>query len=167
MRLHLSMLLGFAAVVSACSSVSEKEAKLRSALDRAELSLSDSVGVAEAEASDGVAIQASLLVDAEPVFAVGALASDALKNVRIDIVTGEVLSTQIGTAGAESCPGSVSLAQAIAVAEAEVDGEAVSIAPDDDGHCNREVKVMSAETLWEVKVGPGGEVVETEEDDEG
>ena len=154
------------ALTAACSSNSEHVEKLRAALDEAELSLADSVGVAEVETAGGIGIQAKLLVDSDPVFSVGALASDAFQNVRVDVVTGEVLSMQAASQSADACPGAVSLSEAIAAAEAEVGGEAVAIEPDDDGQCMREVKVLADDTVWEVKVASDGGIVEVEEDDD-
>jgi len=163
--------VGFAslALLAGCSSNGERVEKYREALDRAKLSLKQSVGVAESETDGSVAVKAKLLVDAEPVFSVGTLASSAAKDVRVDIVTGKVLSASVVGGSSSLCPGSVSLSEAIAVAEGEVGGAAVSIQPDDDGACALEVQVLSGDTLWEVKVGANGSVLETEEadDDEG
>lgn len=153
-----------ALLTSACSGDSEHVAKLRAALAEAELSLSDSVAVAELETSQGIGLKAALLVDAVPVFSVGALASDAFHQVAVDPVSGKVLSAQTAAQDAELCSDAVSLSEAIAAAEAEVGGEAVAIEPDDDGYCNREVKVLTSDALWEVKVGPAGNLVEPPEE---
>lgn len=160
--------LGIVAVSCAagCSDNSEHVQKLRDALGKAKLSLADSVGVAEAQATGSIGVRAQLLVDVDPVFAVDAQASSSVKAMHVDIVTGKILSVQTGGGAAEDCPGAVSLDAAIAAAEKEVSGEAVAIEPDDDGECNREVKVLAGDTLWEVKVAPNGSIVESEEDDE-
>lgn len=169
--MRIATVLGIIAVCCAagCSSTSEtseRAKELRAALDKAELSLADAVGVAEADSSDGIGVKAELLVGDAPVFAVNALATDVLRKVRVDAVSGAVLSAEVGGPASNPCAGSISLAEAISVAEAAVSGEAVAIEPDDDGQCNREVKVLAELTLWEVKVGPDGAVVEKEVDDE-
>jgi hypothetical protein len=147
------------------SSNAEYVAKLRAALDRATLTLSNSIGVAEAEAAPGLGIKAKLLVDVDPVFSVGALAGGSLKDVRVDILTGRVLSVQDSRGAVTPCPGSISLDEAIAIAEAAANGQAVSVQPDDDNRCHREVKVLSGNTLWEVELAADGRVLEVEEDD--
>ena len=84
-------ILGAVAVstASACSSSpTDHEKKLRAALDKAQLSLGDSVGVAEKE-TQSVAFNARLLVDADPVFNVG---GRGFQSVHVDIVTGKVLA---------------------------------------------------------------------------
>ena len=152
--------------LASCTDSSEKAAKYRAALDKAQLSLADSVKVAEADTVDGIGVRAALLINGDAVFNVGALASIDFRDVRVDIVSGKVLSNVVGANMAQDCPGAISLTAALAAAEAEVGGDAVAIEPDDDGMCNREVKVVESDTVWEVKVGPDGSIVETEEDDE-
>jgi uncharacterized membrane protein YkoI len=155
------------AFAAGCSDNSEHIEKLKAALDKAELSLADSVGVAETETADGVGIKAKLLVDSDPVFSVGALDVEALENVRVDIVSGDVLSVQAESPSADACPGAVSLNEAIAAAESAAGGDAVAIEPDDDGHCMREVKVLGDDDeLWEVKIAADGKVLEVEADDD-
>ena len=41
----------------------------------------------------------------------------------------------------------------------------ITIQADDDDKCLREVKVLSGDKLWEVKISREGTVLETEEDD--
>jgi uncharacterized membrane protein YkoI len=156
------------ALTAACSSNTERMEKLRAALDKAELSLADSVGVAEAETSDGVAVDASLLPDASPVFRVGALASSAFQNVRVDAVTGDVISVKSETTSAPECNGAISVAQAIGIAEDAAGGEAVSVEVEhEEGPCMREVTVLTSDTIMEVEVAADGRVLEMEEDDDG
>jgi uncharacterized membrane protein YkoI len=156
-----------AAALAGCGDgSSERARRYREALDRAELSLADSVAVAETATAGGVGVRAVLLLESQPVFFVAAAETAALTDVRVDIVTGEALSMQSVSGMADTCSDAVSLAAAIAAAEAEVEGEAVAIEPDDDGHCNREVKVLASDLLWEVKVAPDGSVLEVEEDDD-
>lgn len=134
---------------------------LRVALDASDVSLRESVGIAEASVAGGRAVRATLLTRSSTL-SVGALADDGFHEIRVDF-SGEVLATSSANAPSDACDGSVSLEQAILAAEAVVNGEAVSIAPDDDDACDREVKVLDGDdVLWEVKIGPDGSVVETE-----
>ena len=43
-----------------------------------------------------------------------------------------------------------------------MNGTAVSVQPDDDDHCLREVQVLAGDVLWEVKLARDGAVLETE-----
>jgi len=124
------------------------------------------VGVAELQPAQGVAVRAALLIDADPVFRVGARTTQTGQDYRIDIVEGHVLDESAAALSGEECAGAITVAEAIASAEHAAGGEAVAIEPDDDGHCNREVKVLVGTTVWEVKVGPDGSVIEKEVDDE-
>ena len=151
------------AVLVACSNgPTPGAAAWQEALDRAQVSLRDSVVVAEGDGA--VARRATLLVDGGGVFSVTARANDAFDDVRVDIVSGTVLSKTAITYSADDCSGAISLADAIAAAESQVGGEAVQAAPDDDGHCNTEVIVLSGDKLWEVKIGPKGDLVEPPEE---
>jgi len=111
------------------------------------------------------AYRASLLVDAEPVFSVRAADAAETRQYRIDLAGKLMSATRAGEAGG-LCPGSISLGQAIGVAESEAGGQAVAIVPDDDVSCAFEVQVLTPDTLWEVKVGSAGQVLESEESDE-
>lgn len=150
------------AIFPGCSDIEQDNRELRAAVDRSNVTLGESVRIAESSVPDSRAFRATLLTASE-VLAVGALAGSALQDVRIDPASGEVLSTKSLTGAVESCPGSVSLAAAIAAAEDAANGDAVVIQPDDDGECNREVKVLDGnDILYEVKVAPDGAVIETE-----
>jgi len=46
-----------------------------------------------------------------------------------------------------------------------MNGTAVSVQPDDDDHCLREVQVLAGDVLWEVKLARDGAVLETEKSD--
>lgn len=168
MNHRLIVAVGCAVAAVACGP-SEHVKKLRSALDRSNVSLSGSVAVAETSLDNGVAVYAKLLVDQDAVFNVNALANAALVDVRVDIVSSKVLSTAPSTQAPPNCPGSIPLAQAISIAESEVGGRAVLIGADDDNACDREVQVLVDNTLMEVKEAPDGNVLEVEEsdDDEG
>jgi uncharacterized membrane protein YkoI len=153
-----------ASLWGACSN--EREEKLRAALAQADVRLGESVGIAEANVAESQAVRAALLVDADPVYSVGAHARGDLSDVRVDISTGEVLSVRrLGGSGRGPCPGPVGLEEAIAIAEERVGGQAVSIQPD-DGECNREVEVLTDDALWEVEVGYDGRVTEVEHSDD-
>jgi hypothetical protein len=158
-----------AALVAACSNgPTPGAAAWQQALDRAELSLGDSVRTAEADG--GTARRATLRTDGGALYSVTARLGETFDEVRVDAVSGAILSRQPITFSAEDCSDAISLADAIAAAEREQGGEAVSAAPDDDGHCNTEVIVLDGDKLWEVKIGPAGELVEAPEeadDDEG
>ena len=150
------------AILPGCSGTEQQNSELRAALDRSSVTLRESVTIAESSLPDSTAIRATLLTVSD-VLAVGTYAGGALKDIRIDPVSGEVLSTTPLAGSAPSCPGSVSMGEAIAAAEAEVSGDAVMIQPDDDGECNREVKVLDGDdVLYEVKVAPDGAVIESE-----
>ena len=152
-----------AAVLAACSNgPTPGAAAWQEALDRAQISLRDSVLVAEADGA--TAKQATLRTDGGGVFSVTARADEAFDDVRVDAVSGTIVSKQPISFSADDCAGSISLADAIAAAEKQVGGEAVQAAPDDDGHCNTEVIVLSGDKLWEVKIGPAGELVEDPEE---
>jgi uncharacterized membrane protein YkoI len=154
-----------AILLAACSSTSGTAPRsLVDAVDRAELSLADSVDVALAETGASGASRARLAVSTDPVFAVGTV--DTARDVRVDIVTGAVLANTAATAG-EACPDAIPLDEAIAIAESAGGGTAVAIEPDDDVACAREVQVLRADdVLWEIKVGGDGEVLESEVSDE-
>ncbi|MEQ1506172.1 MAG: hypothetical protein ABMB14_28325, partial [Myxococcota bacterium] len=106
----------------------------------------------------------ALRLDADPVYAVDAAAAGSVQDVRVDPVSGAIRSRTAGAGDASSCPDAITLAAAIAAAEAEVGGDAVSAGPDDDGHCNTEVIVLVDTTPWEVKIGPDGALVEPPEE---
>lgn len=136
--------------------------ELREAVDASELTLREAVTVAETSVEGGRASRATLLRRAS-VLSVGTETKTGFREVRVDATSGEILATSVANPPAEVCEASVSLDEAIAAAEAAAAGEAVTIAPDDDSACDREVKVLDGDdVLWEVKIGPAGEVKETE-----
>lgn len=159
-------LVGVCAALLGVACSSDRKERLRAALDQAQLPLSASVGIAEQSEPQAVGVKAELLVDRDPVYAVGAIATGKLRDVRVDIVEGRVLATLEKGSSDVPCPGSIGLADAIAIAEKAVGGSAVSIAPDDDDACHREVQVLSGDTLFEVKVGRDGTVIEIEFSDD-
>lgn len=150
----------------ACGGTSEHVEKLRVAVDQAKLSLGESVDVALGGLGEATAIQAVLLVDGDPVFSVGALADGALREVRVDTATGDLLSTAGAKGSGAACPDALTLTEALAIAESTASGDAVAIVPDDDVACAREVQVLVGETLMEVKVAGDGAVLEHEVSDE-
>lgn len=156
-----------AAVATACNSNGNEEyvARLREAQAQSQVSLRDTIAIAKADTQSASGVSARLHVEAEPVFAVGAIEAATLFKIRIDL-NGTILSTQSIDASNGLCPGSVSLEEALAIAEVEAGGEAVAVEPDDDVACALEVQVLTPNTLWEVKVGQGGNILESEESDE-
>jgi hypothetical protein len=167
-RLIRITLVGWAlaALAAGCSSDDHKRPELRAALDRAQLSLRDSVGVALAAMEGSVAVRARLVMDDQPVFSVGALEQRTLQDVRIDVVSGAIVSTAAAGTAEGPCDGDLPLTEALAIAEQAAGGEAVAVVPDDDVACAHEIQVMVADTLWEVKVAGSGEVLEKELSDE-
>jgi len=139
--------------------------RLQDALSQAKVSLGQSVEAGEASVTDGKAVKAALLVDAAPEYSVGALGNGTLHDVRLDIVSGAVIASNVVGASADPCPGSIPLADALGIAEARMNGTAVSVQPDDDDHCLREVQVLAGDVLWEVKLARDGAVLETEKSD--
>ena len=151
------------AVLVACSTgPTPGAAAWQNALDRATISLRDSVLVAEADGA--TAKKATLRTDGGGVFSVAARVDTAFDDVRIDAVSGTIVSKQPIAYSAGDCAGAISLADAISAAEKQVGGEAVQAGPDDDGDCNTEVIVLSGDKLWEVKIGPSGDLVEDPEE---
>ena len=152
-----------AALVAACSTgPTPGAAAWQDALDRAKLSLRDSVLAAEADG--GTARRATLRTDGGAIYSVTARLGEGFDDVRVDAMSGTIVSRKPISYSADECSDAISLADVIAAAEREVSGEAVSAGPDDDGHCNTEVIVLSGDTLWEVKIGPAGDLVEPPEE---
>ena len=155
-------------LLAACSGadgMGPRVTKLQDAVSQAKVSLKQSVQAGEASVTDGKAVKAALLVDAAPEYSVGALVSGTLHDIRLNIVSGSVIASSIVGASSDPCPGSIPLADAIPIAEARMNGTAVSVQPDDDDHCLREVQVLSGDVLWEVKLARDGAVLETEKSD--
>ena len=153
-------------LTSCSNSTGPRIEKLREALAQAEVSLRESVAAGESSVTGSKAIKARLLVVSDPEYSVGALGNGMLHDVRIDIVSGSVIISRAVGALSDPCPGSQPLADAIAIAEARLGGSAVAIQPDDDDHCLREVQVLTASRLWEVKLSRDGTVLEIEESDD-
>ena len=169
MRLH-TFRIGTSSTIllAACSSadgMGPRVTKLQDAVSQAKVSLRESVMAGQASVTDGKAVKAALLVDAAPEYSVGALGNGTLHDVRLDIVSGSVIASHVVGASDDPCPGSIPVADAIAIAEARANGTAVSIEPDDDDHCLREVQVLSGAVLWEVKLARDGAVLEVEKSD--
>jgi uncharacterized membrane protein YkoI len=167
MRAH-TFLIGTTILLAACSGADgtgPRVTRLQDALTHAKVSLRQSVEVGEASVSGGKAVKAALLVDAAPEYSVRALGNGTLHDVRLDIVSGSVLASSVLGASADPCPGSIPVADAIAIAEARMNGTAVSVQPDDDDQCLREVQVLAGDVLWEVKLARDGAVLETEKSD--
>lgn len=163
----LALAVGIAVLVTACGSSTEpKTSGYRTAIEQAKVSLGQSVVLGQESVGHGLAVKAALLTESNPVFSVGAIGSGTMHDVRVDASNGTVLSTTEVGAGDDPCPGSIPLAEAIAIAEARIGGAAVQIQPDDDDHCMREVIVLGADNkLWEVKLAREGAIVEVEVSD--
>lgn len=169
MRVH-TLLIGTSSTIllAACSGadgMGPRVTKLQDAIAQARVSLGQSVEVGEASVAGSKAVKAALLVDAAPEYSVGALGNGTLHDVRLDIVTGSVTASNVLGASADPCPGSIPVADAIAIAEAHMNGTSVSVQPDDDDQCFREVQVLVGDVLWEVKEARDGAVLETEKSD--
>ena len=168
MRLQAFLTGASTILLAACSGadgMGPRVTKLQDAVSQAKVSLKQSVQAGEASVTDGKAVKAALLVDAAPEGANGVLGSGTLHDIRLDIVSGSVIASSVVGASSDPCPGSIPLADAIPIAEARMNGTAVSVQPDDDDHCLREVQVLAGEVLWEVKLARDGAVLETEKSD--
>lgn len=151
-----------------CAGEAHDVSTLREAIDQSQVSIHDMVGVAESSMLDGRAVTAELRLDGgRPLYAYGAIGGGSRHDIRIDTIDGAIVSSAVSGAGSDPCPDSISLAEAIAIAEGEVEGGSVIAAiPDDDVACAREIQVLGPDLLWEVKVGADGAVLEREESDE-
>jgi hypothetical protein len=154
-----------AVMAAACGSNSNPRTELRATLDQATITLAESVGVALTGRESGAPIRAVLL-PGDPVFEVGVLQELERNDVRISIVSGQVLSAGPVGPATPPCADSISLVDALGIAEARADGDAIAVVPDDDVSCAFEIQVLSNVTLWEVKVAGDGRVLEYELSDE-
>ena len=168
MRLQAFLTGACTILLAACSGadgMGPRVTKLQDAVSQAKVSLKQSVQAGEASINDGKAVKAALLVDAAPEYSVGAVGSGTLHDIRLNIVSGSVIASSVVGASSDPCPGSIPLADAIPIAEARMNGTAVSVQPDDDDQCLREVQVLAGDVLWEVKLARDGAVLETEKSD--
>ncbi|HEU5060942.1 MAG TPA: hypothetical protein VFU21_30635 [Kofleriaceae bacterium] len=161
-----AVVLSVLAAAGGCRSDNHERPELRAALERATIGLRDSVGVALTESNASVALRARLVMSDDPVFSVGVLEQQNLEDVRIDLATGRVVSTTPAGTASDPCPGSITLAEALTIAEGTAEGDAIAVVPDDDVDCAREIQVLSGVTLIEVKVAGDGRVLEKELSDE-
>jgi hypothetical protein len=169
MRLHTCLIATSSTILlAACSGadgMGPRVTKLQEAVAQAKVSLGQSVETGEASVAGSKAVKAALLVDAAPEYSVRALGNGTLHDVRLDIVSGSVTASNVVGPSADPCPGSIPVADALAIAEARMNGTAVAVQPDDDDHCLREVQVLVGDVLWEVKLARDGAVLETEKSD--
>ncbi len=151
-----------------CASKDHDVSTLREAIDQSQVSIHDMVGVAERSMLEGRAITAELRLDGgKALYAYGAIGQGSRHDIRIDTIDGVIVSSAVSGSGSDTCPDSISLAAAIAIAEGQVEGGSVIAAiPDDDVACAREIQVLGPDLLWEVKVAGDGAVLEREESDE-
>ena len=172
MRSLVLLVLPFAIFSCAAeeTAVERRARAYREALDLATITMGESIGMAQLETMDGIGFRAELLTEgATPIFAIGArdgVVAAQLKEVHIDAVSGDVVSQAQFAGTAPACPDTQPLAAAIDSAQGELGGEVVTIAPDDDGGCNRQLHVLRGYTLWSVKLAPDGLVLAEEEDDD-
>lgn len=163
-------LAALALVAAACASENKDDhqrPEIRAALDESQYTFRDALPLAVAASSAGEPFEGALVLGDDPVFAVGIDESTSLKEIRINGVSGAVEgNTPVGGALPCTDPGQIPLDQALDIAEAEAGGEAIASVPDDDVACAFEIQVMVDVTLWEVKVGPDGAVLEHELSDE-
>lgn len=166
-RTVLGLVVAATTLSAACSSDnSTYEDRLRAALDLADITLIDAVGIAEAETPEARAFQAALLLSTSPIFAVRTEAAGSLRILNVDIDTGAVLATSDAGAAGADCAQAIALSDALAIAEARVEGEAVAVVWDDDEPCAREIQVLTNPELMEVKVAADGSILEVEVSDE-
>lgn len=150
--------------LAACGTSGGNHEELRALVDQATVSLGETVSLAEANVQYSAGVDARIH-SANAQFSVDAVATGVRHDVRLDL-TGNVLSATATGAAAAGCLTQISLPDALARAEVEAGGNAVAVVPDDDDPCLREIQVLVDTTLWEVKLGPDGALIEKELSDE-
>lgn len=150
---------------AACGSDGSQRPELRATLDQSTITLAESVGVALVGREAGAPLRAVLL-PGDPVFEVGVLQELERDDVRVSIVSGQVLSAGPVGPATPPCADSIPLVDALGIAETRADGDAIAVVPDDDVPCAFEIQVLADVTLWEVKVAGDGRVLEYELSDE-
>src|SRR5262245_2517238 len=105
-----------------CSSGSGRAERLKSALERTELSLAAAVTRAAAGRATGFSpFRAALLPGSDPVFSVAAVVEASWAVTRLDR-TGKVIATETRAPGVAPCPTALSVTDAIARAEQAAGG---------------------------------------------
>ena len=150
--------------LAACGTSGGNHEQLRALVDQSTVSLGETVSLAEASVQYSAGVDARIH-SASAQFSVDTVATGVRHDVRLDL-TGTVLSATAAGAAAAGCATQISLPAALAIAEAEAGGDAVAVVPDDDDPCLREIQVLVDTTLWEVKLGPDGALIEKELSDE-
>jgi len=159
---HLGAIALF--VLGACAADGGNHKELRALVDQSTVSLGETVTRAESTVQYSAGVNARIHSDRAQ-FSVDAVAAGTRHDVRLDLA-GVVLSSTPAGAAAAGCQTQISLPDALGLAEKEVGGDAVAVVPDDDDACLREIQVLVDTTLWEVKLGPDGAVIEKELSDE-
>jgi hypothetical protein len=159
---HLPAIALFA--LAACAANGGNHEELRALVDQATVSLAETVTRAEASVQYSSGVDARIHSDSAQ-FSVDAVATGTRHDVRLDLAGAVLSATPAGTASA-GCQTQISLPDALGRAEKEAGGNAVAVVPDDDDPCLREIQVLVDTTLWEVKLGPDGAVIERELSDE-
>ncbi len=153
------------AIISLAACADPDHTALRTAVDQSVYTLGETVERAEASVQQSTGVDARLHAGPSPSYAVTAVAIGAVHDVRLDLA-GTVTSTNAAGSASPGCQTSITLSEALAIAAAAAGGDAVAVVPDDDDPCLREIQVLVDATLWEVKVGPDGAIIEQELSDE-
>jgi hypothetical protein len=152
---------------SACGDGARDLDALRQTINEAQVEIGPMATLAEASIPAGRVVTAELRAGTTSVYAYGTMSAWTLHDVHIDTIDGQVVSAAAAGTGWATCPGSISMSEAIAIAEGQVaDGTVIAAIPDDDVSCARELQVLTPDLLWEVKVAADGRVLEVEESDE-
>ena len=165
--MKFSVALLAAVLVTGCSGPDPRNRQdLRAAVDKAQVTLREAVPIALTSTDNGDA-RAGVLIPGLSAFDVGARDAAGMKEIR---VAHDGLVAHAGPTvepNVPACPGgAIALDPALAIAEARASGEAIAVVPDDEVACAREIQVLSDITLYEVKVGGAGAVLEFELSDE-
>jgi hypothetical protein len=150
--------------LAACGTSGGNHQELRALVDQATVSLGETVTRAESSVQYSAGVDARIHTGSAQ-FSVDAVATGVRHDVRLDLA-GLVLSSTPAGAAAAGCQTQISLPDALGRAEKEAGGNAVAVVPDDDDPCLREIQVLVDTTLWEVKLGPDGALIEKELSDE-
>lgn len=152
------------ALVGALGCTAPDNSPARDAVDRSAFSLADMVRHAETSVQYSSGVEARLRV-ADETYAIATVESASKHEVTLGL-DGVVVRVAAGGAASSGCGTTISLPEALAIASAEAGGDAVAVVPDDDDPCMREIQVLVGNTLWEIKEGPDGSIIEKELSDE-
>ena len=168
-KMNRTMMLGAAALVGAmamaCGGKSERVERLQAAFAKSNLTLVESIEVSSPAVPGSSPVAAELNVyKVDPVFEVRANGGGKSDEVTVDPESTEVLSVETLSKQANGpCEGSISVAEAILIAEEKVGGKGALAEIED---CEFEIQVLAGDTLWEVEISKTGKYLEKEEWDE-